>query len=180
MNEWEKAPLPFDSIPTVQVSEVMGRTERHEPFPFLDVRQIDEIKEARPPESRHIFLGGLPGRLGEIPRERPIIAFCDSGRRSRVAASILKWNGFKQVENFLGSISACRAAGCPIVRETGSTQSRPHPFFRPRRNFGAYFLIRGMISSSFSGMDSPAFRVTRWRRITGSRMSPQIIQRHPE
>ncbi|MDT8444859.1 MAG: hypothetical protein RQ722_11225 [Desulfuromonadales bacterium] len=51
-------------------------------------------------------------RLDEIPRDKPIITFCGSGRRAIIAASILKQNGFEDVQNCLGSMAACQAVGC--------------------------------------------------------------------
>jgi hydroxyacylglutathione hydrolase len=112
---WEKSSGPFDSIPAIHVNELVRRI-KEEQFTLLDVRQHDEVEEGRLPGSRHIYLGELPNRLNEIPGDRPVVTFCGSGRRSMIAASILKRNGFEQVENCLGSMAACRAAGCPLEK----------------------------------------------------------------
>jgi hydroxyacylglutathione hydrolase len=59
----------------------------------------------------------LPGQLDRIPRDKPVTTFCGSGQRAIIAASILKREGFDPVEDSLGSMAACMAAGCPVVRE---------------------------------------------------------------
>ncbi|QIM49066.1 MBL fold metallo-hydrolase [Pusillimonas sp. DMV24BSW_D] len=66
----------------------------------LDVRLDDEVKDN--PQSRrlvdvHIPLNQLRDRLEEIPRDKPVVAMCRSGRRSSLAVSILKDAGFEKV-----------------------------------------------------------------------------------
>jgi hydroxyacylglutathione hydrolase len=59
-------------------------------------------------------MGEVPMRLDAIPRDRPITTFCGSGQRAIIAASILKRNGFENVEVCLGSMAACSAIGYPV------------------------------------------------------------------
>jgi hydroxyacylglutathione hydrolase len=119
MTAWEKSGRAYDSIPTIHVDELVRLLESKYDFTLLDVRKIDEVEEGKLPRAHHIFLGELLNRLKEVPRDRPVVAFCDSGRRSMIAASLLKREGFQNVKDCLGSMAACRAAGCPIVREEG-------------------------------------------------------------
>jgi hydroxyacylglutathione hydrolase len=46
-----------------------------------------------------------------------VIVYCDSSRRSGIAASILKKNGYNKVYNVLGSMSAWRNAGYEVKME---------------------------------------------------------------
>jgi hydroxyacylglutathione hydrolase len=55
----------------------------------LDVRQQTEWDRAHIPESQHIFVGDLPGRLEEVPRDGEVWAICATGHRSSMAASVL-------------------------------------------------------------------------------------------
>ncbi|HSR10616.1 MAG TPA: rhodanese-like domain-containing protein [Thermodesulfobacteriota bacterium] len=119
MTAWEKSGRAYDTIPAIHVDELVGLMESKKDFTLLDVRKIDEVKEGKLPRAQHIFLGELLNRLNEVPRDRPLVAFCDSGRRSMIAASLLKREGFQNVKDCLGSMAACRNAGCPIVREEG-------------------------------------------------------------
>ncbi len=71
-------------------------------------RQYDQIGAV------HIFLGELQGRVDEIDPDKPVVTFCGSGQWAIIAASILKRHGFKQVEESLGSMEACKNIGCDI------------------------------------------------------------------
>ena len=46
----------------------------------------------------------LKGRVDEIPRDRPVIAVCHSGRRSGQATVILREAGFAEVANLHGGM----------------------------------------------------------------------------
>jgi NADPH-dependent 2,4-dienoyl-CoA reductase/sulfur reductase-like enzyme/rhodanese-related sulfurtransferase len=72
---------------------------------FLDVRNPDEI-EKLPVLVRGttcIPLTQLRGRLGELPKDKPIIVSCMSGQRAYYACRILIQNGFEDVSNLSGS-----------------------------------------------------------------------------
>ncbi|WP_257346682.1 MBL fold metallo-hydrolase [Pseudalkalibacillus decolorationis] len=75
---------------------------RTEQVYVLDVRYESEWNDGHIPEAKHIMLGYLPGRVQEISRDKPILVYCKTGRRSAVAASILHANGFEDVRNLIG------------------------------------------------------------------------------
>jgi NADPH-dependent 2,4-dienoyl-CoA reductase/sulfur reductase-like enzyme/rhodanese-related sulfurtransferase len=68
----------------------------------LDVRRADERAKGSIPGSMHIPLDELRGRLGELPKDKEIIASCQSGQRSYFACRLLMQHGFK-VRNLAGS-----------------------------------------------------------------------------
>jgi len=76
---------------------------------LLDVRSSDERARGFIPGSTHIPLDELRQRLSELPRDREIIAYCQSGQRSYIAARILSQRGFR-VRNLTGSYRTWRAA----------------------------------------------------------------------
>ena len=115
LHGWEVGGFPYERIPAVHAVDLKERMEQDRAFTLLDVRKDEEVASAMLPGSTHIFLGELPDRLDEIPRERPIITFCGSGRRAIIGASILKRHGFEKVENCLGSLAACLKVGCEII-----------------------------------------------------------------
>ncbi|MAU99201.1 MAG: hypothetical protein CMP81_25520 [Fulvimarina sp.] len=63
------------------------------------------------PNARHIFLGDLRERMGELDPSTEIATHCASGFRASMAASILAANGFEKVRNVPGSWKAWRAVG---------------------------------------------------------------------
>jgi hydroxyacylglutathione hydrolase len=113
LHAWEVSGRRFGSIPSVYAGDLKRLLETEQELTLLDVRKLDEYRERHLINSTHIYLGDLPDLLGEVPDRRPIITFCGSGQRAIIAASILKRNGFENVENCLGSMRACQAVGCP-------------------------------------------------------------------
>lgn len=61
---------------------------------IVDVREADEVAAGMIAGARHIPLGDLPARMGELDKARPVVAICRSGRRSAAAADQLAAAGF--------------------------------------------------------------------------------------
>ncbi len=113
LHAWEVSGRDYDAIPALHARDLKARIEASEPFVLLDVRARDEVEAARLPKCTAIYVGELPGRLDEIPQDRPVTTFCGSGQRAIIAASILRRRGVENVEVCLGSMAACKAIGCP-------------------------------------------------------------------
>ncbi len=118
MLAWEVSGRKYDRIPALHAKDLIDRLEKKVDFTLLDVRKITEYKSARLEGATHIFLGELPHRVKELDRNKTVVTLCGSGSRAIIAASILKKNGFSQVEGSLGSMHACASIGCPIQTET--------------------------------------------------------------
>lgn len=78
---------------------------------MIDVREPFERAEASIAGTTHIPLGELLERLGELPRDRPLILQCRSGNRSHGAAEALQASGFSDVYNLSGGIIAWAREG---------------------------------------------------------------------
>jgi rhodanese-related sulfurtransferase len=76
-----------------------------EDFVFLDVRSPGEHKQIRLPGSTLIPLGQLRGRSGELPKDKPVVAFCKISLRGYEAALILRNAGFSDVRVMDGGIA---------------------------------------------------------------------------
>jgi rhodanese-related sulfurtransferase len=63
----------------------------------VDVRSAGEFGAGAFPGARNIPLQALSGRLGEIPRGRPVVVYCASGMRSAAAARLLRRQGYDVV-----------------------------------------------------------------------------------
>lgn len=83
----------------------------------LDVREDKEWAAGHIPNARHIPLGALPSRLGELEKfkSKPIVVNCRSGHRSGRACAMLKKSGFENVHNLAGGIIAWEKANLPIT-----------------------------------------------------------------
>jgi hydroxyacylglutathione hydrolase len=82
----------------------------------IDVRYEKELAEGQIPGAKHIMLGYLPQRMQDLPRDKPILVQCKSGRRSAIGVSLLKANGFLQVQNLSGGFDEWRRRGLPVTR----------------------------------------------------------------
>ncbi len=76
----------------------------------LDVREpreliVDGVIEG----STHIPMMQIPNRLGELPKDRMIVAQCAHGNRSYDVAAYLRMNGFKDVASLEGGIVAWKS-----------------------------------------------------------------------
>jgi rhodanese-related sulfurtransferase len=85
---------------------------------LLDVREPNEWSAGHAPRARHIPLGQLAARQGELSRTRPVVVVCRSGNRSKRAAASLAAAGF-EVSNLAGGMRAWSAAGLPVVAKGG-------------------------------------------------------------
>lgn len=83
----------------------------------LDVREDREWAAGHIPNARHIPLGTLSSRLGELEKfkSKPIVVNCRSGHRSNRACAMLKKAGFENVHNLAGGIMAWEKANLPIT-----------------------------------------------------------------
>ncbi|MCX8091228.1 MAG: FAD-dependent oxidoreductase [Verrucomicrobiae bacterium] len=76
---------------------------------LLDVRTPSERQKGFIPGSVHIPLDELRARLGELPRDKELIVYCQSGQRSYFASRLLAQNGFR-VRNLTGSFRTWKTA----------------------------------------------------------------------
>ena len=71
---------------------------------IIDVRSSEEYKAGHIPNAININVDEFESRLNEIKdyKNKPIIAYCNSGKKSGKAAEILVNNGFQDVTNAQG------------------------------------------------------------------------------
>ena len=91
--------------PTVAPAEAAKRVQAGEAV-LLDVREASELRMAAVPGARHVPMGEVPSRLGEVPRDRPVLVMCHHGVRSQAVADWLLKQGYDKVSNVRGGIAA--------------------------------------------------------------------------
>jgi NADPH-dependent 2,4-dienoyl-CoA reductase/sulfur reductase-like enzyme/rhodanese-related sulfurtransferase len=80
----------------------------------VDVRRPDERARGFIPGSLHIPLDELRARMDELPRDKEIVASCQSGQRSYFASRILVQHGFR-VRNLTGSYRTWKTATAVVA-----------------------------------------------------------------
>jgi rhodanese-related sulfurtransferase len=109
-------PSPAPRVPSIDVAEARRRLEA-DPRPFvLDVREPWEYALGHVPGARLLPLGELERRVAEVPKDRPILAFCQVGARSLAAAAFLIASGYPHVTNVDGGTGAWVERGYPTER----------------------------------------------------------------
>jgi adenylyltransferase/sulfurtransferase len=96
----------LDAALEIEPRELARRLAEGEPLAILDVRLPHELRLAALPDVIAIPLHELPERLGELPRDRPIVALCHVGVRSLHAADLLREQGFAGAKSLAGGIEA--------------------------------------------------------------------------
>jgi rhodanese-related sulfurtransferase len=101
-------------ITSVEATQLMNRRNAV----LLDVREPKEFEGGRLPSAIHIPLSQLAGRVSELGKlvARPVVTYCDTGRKSRMAAGTLGKAGFKEIYNLQGGIAAWKKDGLPVEK----------------------------------------------------------------
>lgn len=103
-------------IISISPEEVYEIITGNEDYVILDVRTQDEYNKGHLDKALFIPVEELGERIVELPTDKPIIVYCRSGIRSRIAAEILIENEFNQVYD-MGGIIDWNEKGFPIVVE---------------------------------------------------------------
>lgn len=85
----------------------------------VDVREPSEYCDERghiPGALNYPYTSGvLETRYQELPKDRPILVVCRSGRRSKLAAELLRSKGFSKVYDMTGGMNAWQGDTTPCV-----------------------------------------------------------------
>jgi NADPH-dependent 2,4-dienoyl-CoA reductase/sulfur reductase-like enzyme/peroxiredoxin family protein/rhodanese-related sulfurtransferase/TusA-related sulfurtransferase len=101
---------------------------------LLDVRTAPEVQQGTIPGAIHIPLDELRSRLGELPRDKEILAFCQVGLRGYLACRILSQNGlacrnlsggYKTYRHAMGQMSERPKILHEVEDDTGQGGSMP-------------------------------------------------------
>jgi glyoxylase-like metal-dependent hydrolase (beta-lactamase superfamily II)/rhodanese-related sulfurtransferase len=101
--DWADIRVSFAGVPEVEPEWVM---QNQPSVTILDVRDADEIDESLSGLLNliHIPLAQLRARVDEVPKDKPVVTLCRSGKRSSLALGILKAAGHSQVANIQGGM----------------------------------------------------------------------------
>ncbi len=104
----------------ISVQQGKAMIDRGEVF-ILDVRTQEEYASGHINGSTLLAVQDIPKqelteKLKEIPKNRKILVYCRSGRRSAEASGILAENGFAQVYNMQGGITEWMNSGYEVEK----------------------------------------------------------------
>lgn len=86
-------------------AELKERLDKGDDIQIVDVREDNEVAIGRIPDSIHIPLGQILGRMNEIDPNRETVVHCKMGGRSARAIDALQRSGFQgKLVNLKGGI----------------------------------------------------------------------------
>ncbi len=100
---WLQFLRPVKSIQADGARELLVRDPD---LQVVDVRQPGEYAQGHIPGARLMPVAHLGDKMDELDRNKPVLAYCAVGGRSRVAAQMLAGKGFDQVLNLAGGFKA--------------------------------------------------------------------------
>ena len=104
-------------VTELSVEEMKAKIDAAEsPLTVVDVREAWELDISRLSFARHIPMGEIPQRIGELDPQTPTIVMCRSGGRSLQVAWFLEGRGFRSVSNLTGGILAWGERIDPLLR----------------------------------------------------------------
>ena len=110
-----------DTATPITQAELLARLDRQDPdLVILDVRTPAEFAAGHVPGARNVSHDQLPTRLAELAglRDKPVVLYCRSGRRTLLAAETLRNAGFTRLLHLQGDYLAWEAEHRPIERSS--------------------------------------------------------------
>lgn len=104
------------AIPSIAVRDLKAKLDAREPLTLIDVRQPEEFKSGHVAKARSLPLPTLATSLDGLEKDSTIYCICLSGSRSQTACDLLQRQGFTNVTNVSGGMSAWQQAGLPTKR----------------------------------------------------------------
>ena len=83
---------------------------------FIDVRASDKFKSGTIAQARNVPVTELEAKLDTLPKNKPLIVFCDQGRESIRAAATLRKKGLEAV-SLEGGLRGWTEAGLPLSKK---------------------------------------------------------------
>ena len=110
---------------------------------ILDVRTNREYEARKIEGSVNIPIHELRDRFSEIPKEKPVIVYCEVGYRSYIATRILLQKGFNEIYELTGGIKLYEAAIAKtedIVAACGSSESIMEEYIKEKSTENGEFV----------------------------------------
>ncbi|MFD1130596.1 rhodanese-like domain-containing protein [Paenibacillus provencensis] len=101
---------PIKGVRTINAKEFEQERKSAQNAILIDVREPHEYKSGHIPGAKNLPLSQLSSRMNELPKDKPVFVYCQSGMRSKRAAIIFKKNGIPSIVNLQGGIMAWRSS----------------------------------------------------------------------
>lgn len=98
--------------------ELLQRQAAGEKVLVVDVRSTEEFAAGHVPGAINLPHDTLTGSEPVLKdwKQKPVVVYCKSGRRSAIAAEVLEKQGFTQLEHLTGDMQGWEQQGHPVAR----------------------------------------------------------------
>ena len=110
------APAAMAAVPMTQEALLENQSMRPDQLFVLDVRTPQEYAEGHVPGAVNVPQDQLASRLAEVPKDKDVVIYCRSGRRSALAADVLAANGYSRLSHLDGDMNAWIEKGRPVAK----------------------------------------------------------------
>lgn len=113
------APASTPAVPIISQGDLLARFAKKDAgLVVLDVRTPAEFAAGHVPGARNVPHDELAARLGELQdlRGKDVVLYCRSGRRSALAADVLRGAGFDKLLHLDGDFLAWQAENRPVEK----------------------------------------------------------------
>lgn len=111
----EPAPAPASTAELITPSDLLARIEKQEPdLVVLDVRTAAEYAAGHVPGAVNIPHDQLPAKLAGLSKDKELVLYCRSGRRTALAEQTLRTAGFSKLLHLQGDYLVWEAQQQPL------------------------------------------------------------------
>lgn len=109
------------AVSLVSQEALLARQQKGDPALFvLDVRTPEEFAAGHVPGAVNIPHEQVAARAADVPKDKDVVIYCRSGRRSALAAEALAAKGYTRLGHLDGDMLAWEAKGLPVERPAGA------------------------------------------------------------
>lgn len=102
------------AMQNISATDMQKITKQRPDAYLLDVRTLGEYTQKRIKGAHLIPIDQVEKRINEIPKNRPIIVYCETGVRSSLVGRYLDRLGYQDVSNLSQGIMGWQVRGYPI------------------------------------------------------------------
>jgi phage shock protein E len=104
--------------PSIQSSPYLIDRVKNNDWTLIDVRSPEEFAEGHIPGAINMPYDAIDDYISELDgnKEKPVIVYCRSGRRAKLAMKVLQALDFSEVMHLEGDMLGWSAAGLPVDR----------------------------------------------------------------
>ena len=124
------APAPAADVPLITQADLLKRIDGKDPeLVVLDVRTPAEFAAGHVPGAKNVSHDQLATRLDELAsmRDKQVVLYCRSGRRTLLAADTLRKAGFTKLLHLQGDYMEWEATQGPVERPETGAETRQGP-----------------------------------------------------